>query len=487
MLLALALALAPPNPASASGTSGTYDRLHAAKAEASSYLKSNWNKYEENYHPSYVLDDDPKTAWVEGADGDGAGQWLTLPLSKLKDASSVKLVIANGYQKSKNLLEANAAPKKVTVIVLGPTGESGRVSAVLERKMGTQEIVVPVQGGVESVKLVVDDVHPGRVYQDLCISDVQVFVDSTVPYNAKAEQAKRDVVRAWKKERVDTAKYFARLPKEFAWATTHFRDSYDTKGRVPFADDKGTLKPSFAKGLDYLLQANDPVLAPLAPEDRAELVRLVELRKPRAASVPAALVRRVEPAPGPRPKLPDGVWFRDAIDMYLSLNDLVLTEPAQYGKARKTAISHPAAMGDIGSVTTGDVEVTKRSDGTIERLYVPITTVISERTTTTSRSHWLFAYDAQGRLTTAATVYLEEEVHGVMIENAKPEDFTTTTVPVESFEVVRLFRDKAGKIDLMTTMRGGVACGFEDEVGAYHEGCFYDVGERTTFPPKVTP
>src|SRR5262245_20648523 len=92
-----------------------YQRLYADQAKASSYLKSNWNKYEENYHPNYVLDDDPKTAWVEGVDGNGEGETLSLEVSPLKTAKRVKLVVFNGYQKSKALLEANAAPEKLTV------------------------------------------------------------------------------------------------------------------------------------------------------------------------------------------------------------------------------------------------------------------------------------------------------------------------------------------------------------------------------------
>ena len=50
---------------------GDIKQLHAATAESTSFLKSSWNKYNENYHPNYVLDDNPKTAWVEGAEGNG--------------------------------------------------------------------------------------------------------------------------------------------------------------------------------------------------------------------------------------------------------------------------------------------------------------------------------------------------------------------------------------------------------------------------------
>ena len=75
----------------ASSAFADFKRLHAERATASSFLESNWNKYQENYHPTYVLDDDAKTAWVEGADGDGVGESLTVQLSALKSAKALRL------------------------------------------------------------------------------------------------------------------------------------------------------------------------------------------------------------------------------------------------------------------------------------------------------------------------------------------------------------------------------------------------------------
>lgn len=205
-----------------------FQPLHADHAESTSFLKSNWNKYEENYHPNYVLDGDPKTAWVEGKDGDGVGESITIPVSTVSSARSVRVDVWNGYQKSKNLLEANGAPAKVTVVVIGPGGRvTGTTKATLKRAMGTQSITVPVTGGVEAVQLVVDSVTTGKKYKDTCISDVQVFVDSDVPYNAKAEGAKRGALRAWIKERKDTAVYFAKLPREYPFASSRFEAGCD--------------------------------------------------------------------------------------------------------------------------------------------------------------------------------------------------------------------------------------------------------------------
>ena len=36
-------------------------RLHLVSAEASSYLVNDWNRFQENYLPLYIDDDDPHT------------------------------------------------------------------------------------------------------------------------------------------------------------------------------------------------------------------------------------------------------------------------------------------------------------------------------------------------------------------------------------------------------------------------------------------
>jgi hypothetical protein len=48
-------------------------RLHVAAAESSSYLINDWNKFQENYLPLYVGDDDPRTAWSLKTEGIGNG------------------------------------------------------------------------------------------------------------------------------------------------------------------------------------------------------------------------------------------------------------------------------------------------------------------------------------------------------------------------------------------------------------------------------
>ena len=67
-----------------------YVQLYSSSAEATSFLRSTWNKYNENYHPNYVLDGNPKTAWVEGVEGNGEGEQIVIPISTISNVKKIK-------------------------------------------------------------------------------------------------------------------------------------------------------------------------------------------------------------------------------------------------------------------------------------------------------------------------------------------------------------------------------------------------------------
>lgn len=54
-----------PQPAAAIGAKPTERRLFSDSTEASSFLWNDWNRFQENYHPNYLADDDPTTGWAE--------------------------------------------------------------------------------------------------------------------------------------------------------------------------------------------------------------------------------------------------------------------------------------------------------------------------------------------------------------------------------------------------------------------------------------
>ena len=207
---------------------GEFSQLYATEAEASSFLKSSWNKYNENYHPNYVLDNNPKTAWVEGVDGNGEGQKIVIPISAVSQIGRVKIRIKNGYQKSESLLKANAAPKEVLLEVLNRSGQPiAQQKATLTKTMGWQEIILKGENDLTAhqVVLTVLSSHDGTKYKDACISDIEVFVDAQTTYNEQVEQAKKSQLQQWTKERLETARYFASQPKTYPFAATAAKSS----------------------------------------------------------------------------------------------------------------------------------------------------------------------------------------------------------------------------------------------------------------------
>jgi hypothetical protein len=190
--------------ASPAPTQARERRLHLAAAEASSYLVNDWNKFQENYLPLYVGDDDPRTAW--NLKTEGIGEWIRMKVTPMVGATKVRLKLRNGFQKTDKLFAANSRVRMMTVVLL-PANKATDVE--LTDKSGWQEATVEQPAGpVEAVELRVKSVYPGKKYDDLCLSDVQLYVTATSSDNPAFEKQHFDKVIAWKKERADAAKLF---------------------------------------------------------------------------------------------------------------------------------------------------------------------------------------------------------------------------------------------------------------------------------------
>ena len=187
-------------------------RLHVSSAEASSFLWDDFNKFQQNYHPLYIGDDDPRTAWVEGVKGQGEGEWLRLKFTPMEGATRVRLLIRNGYQKTDRLYALNSRLKEVALKLL-PGGQT--LKATLKDEKGFQELVLTQPAGAfEGVELRVGSVYPGSKWDDLTVSDLQVYVTATTRENPAYEKARLDKILKWKKERADTAAAFASSTKQ---------------------------------------------------------------------------------------------------------------------------------------------------------------------------------------------------------------------------------------------------------------------------------
>ena len=159
-------------------------RLHLVSAEASSYLVNDWNRFQENYLPLYVGDDDPHTAW--NLKTEGIGEWIRMHVTPMQEATHVRMKIRNGFQKSQKLFAANSRAQTLTVVLL-PSKKT--VDVTLTDTFGWQEIAVDQPAGpLDAVELRVKAVYPGKKYDDLCLSDVQLYVTATSSDNPAYEK-----------------------------------------------------------------------------------------------------------------------------------------------------------------------------------------------------------------------------------------------------------------------------------------------------------
>jgi len=360
--------MSAPRAAPDTGADRHFRPLRSASASATSFLQNNWNRYQENYHPSYVLDENPATAWVEGGDGYGEGQSLTIPLSPLSSARALRLRIWNGYQKSKALFAKNAAPRRIRVAVLDPTGGevTGR-EVELQQAWGPQTVVVdvPPKRGLSAVRIAVVSVYPGTKYKDTCVSDVLVDVDSDVPHNAAAENAKLAALKTWVAERRKTAAYFARKPAEYPFAFTHFAVSTEEEM------DRGEFKRWFAE---------------------AEVLRA----RLGATRYKSAIKKPIQSAP-------DGIYVQNET-LLLGIHDFLqlftLPEVALFETSEPFSAHHKSNEGGYAedwttSLRIGYADVPGRWP---ELLAFERKEVSRERTTSTSDRSLLLVYDGGGRL-----------------------------------------------------------------------------------------
>lgn len=263
-------------PAQAPLASPVERRLFSDTIEASSFLWNDWNRFQENYHPNYVGDDDPATGWVEGVEGSGAGQWLRLAVTPLDGTSAVKLKIRNGYQKSAALFKANARAKEITVKLL-PSGATAK--ATLTDKQGWQEVAVAQPAGqLRAVELSIGSVYEGSKYADLVISDVQVFATSTTRDNPTFEKSKRQSLLDWRKARMAAAKLFKAGKGDALPLYSSYRVSEHALARnVIEARNKGELldsaaaDPAFAEWRDAIKLAKEVSKDQFAAMTRAQI------------------------------------------------------------------------------------------------------------------------------------------------------------------------------------------------------------------------
>lgn len=144
-----------------------YARLDTASIEA--YASSEQVDQYGYYAAANANDADPSTAWAEGADGAGEGEWLSLFFSEQKVAG---FAIRAGYQRSADTYNANGRPADIRVSVAGESD----CTVTLDDARGEQVVLFSYPVVTDYLSIEISSVYGGASNAYTCISDVRVLL-----------------------------------------------------------------------------------------------------------------------------------------------------------------------------------------------------------------------------------------------------------------------------------------------------------------------
>lgn len=155
----------PPRP-SAAGES-------CARSGFETYCVSSMLKpqFGNSYGAANLFDASTGTAWVEGASGNGVGEWITIEFETVRRVKSIH--VQNGYQKSPDIFANNNRVRQIRVLFSG--GESQ--TFVLDDKLSAQLLMLRPPVSAHWMQFIIDDVWAGNKYTDTAITKLLVNSD----------------------------------------------------------------------------------------------------------------------------------------------------------------------------------------------------------------------------------------------------------------------------------------------------------------------
>jgi hypothetical protein len=120
-----------------------------------------------SYAPGNVMDGNDRTAWVEGASGNGVGQWIKVGFDSPAKISSI--YFKNGYGKSASAFKKNARVRDIEI-----STQSGSYVRTVPDQRAEMKILLPrklADKKTKWVKLTIKSIYPGTKYKDTAITE----------------------------------------------------------------------------------------------------------------------------------------------------------------------------------------------------------------------------------------------------------------------------------------------------------------------------
>lgn len=129
------------------------------------------------YSADKAHDFDVTTAWVEGKADFGVGEFIeySFDMTTVKEKHQLgitKIILANGYKKTKKTWEENSRVKKIKMYVDNkPFGQLELLDSFEFQTIDIGKIILPTQK-VMKLKFEIVEVYPGTKYKDTAISEL---------------------------------------------------------------------------------------------------------------------------------------------------------------------------------------------------------------------------------------------------------------------------------------------------------------------------
>ena len=121
-----------------------------------------------SYGPENLFSGPASSAWVEGRQGSGVGEWITVEFDGLRTVRSI--VVRNGYQKSDDVFGKNNRVRNLRAVF--SQGESHTLN--LQDRTGSETLTLPQPVRAYWVKFIIDDVWAGNKYTDTAMTKLVV-------------------------------------------------------------------------------------------------------------------------------------------------------------------------------------------------------------------------------------------------------------------------------------------------------------------------
>ncbi|MES2465158.1 MAG: hypothetical protein V4671_31715 [Armatimonadota bacterium] len=152
------------------------DIFESVTVRGSSALPAREGSY---YDASRAHDYSLQSAWIEGKNGSGIGEYLeytlrVTPGQHPSDAAITGLIVFNGYRKSPEIWRKNNRIRRLRVSVSGrPYGVVTLADSYAYQRVKLSDIKLPPHSKTLTLRFTIESIYPGTTYSDTALTELE--------------------------------------------------------------------------------------------------------------------------------------------------------------------------------------------------------------------------------------------------------------------------------------------------------------------------